>query len=560
MRILPVRDDALLVECDSLEAAIALLDALTAEPVPGVRELVPGARTLLVAFDPARLDARRLAREVRGREHVSVRPADSRTVEVPTRYDGEDLAEVGRHLGLATDEVVRRHTASEYTVGFVGFAPGFAYLTDGDPVFDVPRRATPRTRIPAGSVGLAGTYSGVYPRESPGGWQLIGTTEESMWDLGRERPALLQPGDRVRFVEAAAAPRRARVHTASVVAGEVPPGATGEVRADAGEPPAGPDDVAGALTVVAPGAQSLVQDGGRAGVAGLGVSESGALDGPALRAANRLVGNDATAAGIETVAGGLRLRAEGPQVLAVTGAVAPLRIRAADPSGTGAARTAPYGRPFALDDGEELVLGAPPSGARSYLAVRGGIHVPAVLGSRSSDVLAGLGPAPLAPGARLPVGPVSGLAAVADRAEPEPELPAAGGEAAVLDVVLGPRTDWFAESAVRAFAEQEWLVTPQSNRVGLRLEGEPLERRIAGELPSEGTVAGSIQVPPSGQPVLFLADHPLTGGYPIIGAVARDALALAGQLPVGARVRFRIATPFSEIEPAGDAPRDEEHA
>jgi biotin-dependent carboxylase-like uncharacterized protein len=420
-------------------------------------------------------------------------------------------------------------------VGFTGFAPGFAYLSGGHPDLDVPRRSSPRTRIPAGSVALAGAFSGVYPRESPGGWQLIGTTEARMWDLARDQPALLLPGDRVRFVDVtatAAGPRK------SVTAASA--GAPDNVEATHG------------LEIVSPGMLTLLQDLGRPGYASMGVSTSGALDPVSLREANRLVGNPAGTAALELTFGGLRLRARGEQVLAVTGAPVPLRI--AGPTGT---RTASTGRPFALGDGEELEAGAPSAGIRSYLAVRGGFDLPPVLGSLSTDVLAGLGPEPVTAGTVLPVAVTPrGIAAVA---LPEPtavitgatgttgaDAAAADPAEVVLDIVLGPRTDWFSADALDSLTGQSWLVSPRSNRVGLRLEGDPLTRVIDAELPSEGTVSGAIQIPPNGQPVLFLADHPLTGGYPVIGAVITAHLPVAGQLPPGARIRFRPVGPFAE--------------
>jgi len=201
MRFLPVRDDAVLIELDDLESTLALFDSLSSDPIPGTGELIPGARTLLVFYRPSAVTPAAIARAARSRDLGSRVAGEGNLVEIPVRYDGEDLAEVAALLGVTAAEVVAMHTGQDYAVGFTGFAPGFAYLTGGHPALNVPRRTSPRTRIPAGSVALAGTFSGVYPRESPGGWQLIGTTESLMWDLGRERAALMLPGDRVRFVD-----------------------------------------------------------------------------------------------------------------------------------------------------------------------------------------------------------------------------------------------------------------------------------------------------------------------------------------------------------------------
>jgi biotin-dependent carboxylase-like uncharacterized protein len=361
------------------------------------------------------------------------------------------------------------------------------------------------------------------------------------------------PGDKVRFIPLPAAAARS-----------VPPGPSdsadpdGRAARDGGAAGSG-------VEVVRVGVQALVQDLGRPGSEGAGVSASGALDRPSLRAANRAVGNPSDAAAIESV-GGLRLRARGPQVLAVTGAACDVVVRPGPggPDETGASRPdrrPRSGEPFALDDGDELRLAPPTRGVRVYVAVRGGIDVPPVLGSRSTDVLAGLGPEPLGPGDVLPVGvPDRGLPAagppsvdaagsvpVDDRtgaggAPPSDALPAVG-EVTELSIVLGPRDDWFDAAALARLTGQDWLVTPRSNRVGLRLDGEPVARvrdKEGAELPSEGCVTGAIQMPPDGLPVLFLADHPLTGGYPVIGAVVAGHVPLAGQLPAGARVRLTI--------------------
>lgn len=191
--------EALLVEVDDLDAALALYAALRTAALPGVVDLVPAARTVLIRLDPAvtsPADVQQATAELRvdGPSRI-----DAGTVEIPVRYDGPDLAEVAEHTGLSPDDVVALHTGARWTVAFAGFVPGFGYLTGGDPRLEVPRRDSPRTRIPAGSVGLAGRFSGVYPSDSPGGWQLIGSTTRRMWDLDRPEPALLVPGVQVIF-------------------------------------------------------------------------------------------------------------------------------------------------------------------------------------------------------------------------------------------------------------------------------------------------------------------------------------------------------------------------
>lgn len=210
LRLLPMGDAALLVETDGIDAVLALAAVLAPLAHAGggiwadVDDLVPAARTLLVVARPT-TDLDELGRVILAAARTAslgAATSEQRVVEVPVVYDGPDLAEVGALTGLAPDEVVAAHTGTAWRVGFGGFAPGFAYLVGGDPRLTVARRAEPRTRVPAGSVGLAGEFSGIYPRESPGGWQLIGTTDVVLWDADRQPPALLAPGTTVRFVEA----------------------------------------------------------------------------------------------------------------------------------------------------------------------------------------------------------------------------------------------------------------------------------------------------------------------------------------------------------------------
>jgi biotin-dependent carboxylase-like uncharacterized protein len=283
--------------------------------------------------------------------------------------------------------------------------------------------------------------------------------------------------------------------------------------------------VTGALTVLATGPMTTVQDSGRPGQAALGIGRSGSCDRAAAALANRLVGNPAGAAVLEVTFGGLVVRAETELTVVTTGARC-------------AGATA-HNAPVRLRAGQTLRLGPPLSGLRTYLGVRGGIDVPAVLGSRATDVLAGLGPAVVRDGDLLPVGTSPLPMADVDLA---PVSDPATGEVTVA-VLPGPRADWFGDEGWARLTGQAWTVTSESNRVGLRLDGDALERVRSGELPSEGMVRGALQVPPSGQPVLFLADHPVTGGYPVIGYVADDPLRSdvdrCAQLQPGQTVRFR---------------------
>ena len=586
---------ALLVELSGLDSVLALHARLTSDPLPGQLDVLAAASTVLVECDTrAHAVAARAAVERLELDHVPA--ATGKTIEIPVTYDGEDLAEVARLTGLSPEGVVNAHTGQVWTAAFGGFAPGFAYLTGEDNTLDVPRRATPRTAVPAGAVALAGGYSAVYPRKSPGGWQLIGHTTSVLWDVARPSPALIRPQDKVRFVavrESVGLPGSAPSTEAGSAVSEVPsehasagaasaeaasaeiaPAGAASAEAESAEAgtsaaePAPPRrDSAGSLEVVSTGLQSLVQDLGRPGMGNLGVGSSGALDVPAARQANRLAGNSPGDAVVENLFGSLVLRARGDQVLAVTGARVELDIA---PSGRRPAQDAP----FALLDGETLSLGPATAGLRAYVAVRGGIELAAELGSRSSDTLSGLGPPPLAAGSVLPVGDAGSGHVVGT---PEPSvLRVSPGEAALLRIMPGPRDDWFGQAGLDRLTGQDWVSGSASDRIGVRLElpaaegpapaggssgtpigrlagpPAPLERIRDGELQSEGTVAGALQVPPSGLPVLFLADHPVTGGYPVIAAVVPEDLPVAAQLPPGSTVRFVLVDPDTLLS-AGSA-------
>jgi biotin-dependent carboxylase-like uncharacterized protein len=275
--------------------------------------------------------------------------------------------------------------------------------------------------------------------------------------------------------------------------------------------------------VVDAGALTTVQDLGRPGWAHLGVPRSGALDQPALRLANRLVGNTENAAGLETTASGAVIRATHATTVAVTGARCVVRVDGRAVDWSAAVTTAA---------GAEVSVGPATEGLRSYVALAGGIDVEPVLGSRSSDLLSGLGPRPLASGDRLPLGDPGRVPVGTDVV--------ARPRAAELRLVLGPRADWFTSAALAALDGASYEVAADSNRIGLRLRGRAVERARVGELPSEGMVLGAVQVPPSGQPVVFLHDHPTTGGYPVVGVVVGDDLPVCAQARPGDRVSLRV--------------------
>ena len=489
---------ALLVDLPDLATAMAWHAALSSTPLPGQTSVGAAARTVLVRFGSA--SATDAARGVLpGFLPGDATSAEPRDITVDVIYDGEDLDSLASSLSMTREALIDWHTTTVWTAAFGGFAPGFTYCVpeDATRALDVPRHPTPRPAVPDRSVALAGDFSAVYPRTSPGGWQLIGSTTQPFWDAANESPALLSPGDRVHY---RAVTERVEVATSTrknVVSGPRRP----------------------VLRVDDPGLQVLVEDAGRHGFGDLGVTGSGAADRGSAQAANEALGNRRDAAVLENI-GGLTLTALVETVVVVTGAVATVSV-----DGTAKDR----GVPLLLGAGSELTVGSATEGLRSYVGVRGGVVAESVLGSASTDLLSGLGPAPLEPGDTVYAGPARGSVRRVD---------APVRTDGVLRVVPGPRDDWFAEG-VEALTGATWAVSATSNRVGLRLTGEdPVTRDHEGELPSEGMIAGSVQVPPNGEPVVFLRDHAVTGGYPVIATVIPEDLDAAAQLAPGAQVTF----------------------
>ncbi|WP_270292717.1 urea amidolyase family protein [Bifidobacterium adolescentis] len=577
MRFLTCGADSILVELADLDETLRVFAALqsavkhameqtaesperAAQPsatsvFAGVKQLIPAARTVYVAFDPLLSSRVELTAAIRALNVAADMERHSRIVEIPVIYDGEDMADVADLLGISVDEVVRRHCDTAWSVAFVGFAPGFAYLTGGDPIFDVPRRKVPRLSVPAGAVGLAGTFSGVYPRVSSGGWQLLGHTETPMWDERADPPALLQPGDTVRFTPVRDAVSGGSASVSASVSDSVQVSQAPDSMSVSASTPA--------LEVLRSGLLTTFQDDGRV-AANMGVTGSGAADRTSSHLANALVGNPANTPVLEITGGGVRMRAIGSVVVAVTGASADVTItgsRQSQDSQGGSNGTftpnSPGGcsgrtvlnasndaadrttiamqQPVLLRDGDVLSIAPPTSGLRDYVAVRGGFGVATTLGSAATDTMSGIG---------LP--------------QPWPTDLPKPGRPTDLYVRLGPRDDWFTAAGLSAFLTQTWTVTAQSNRVGLRLSGAaPVERTDTRELASEATPSGAIEVPTSGQPVIFLRDQPVTGGYPVIAVLEPESLDVAGQLPPGACVRFHVVSAHATSTPQPAYPTKE---
>lgn len=517
MRIHPAGERSLLVDLGSVQAVHRLWAALAAEPPGGTEDIVAGARTVLVILRPG-ADRRAAAAHIRDRADGPPPSRPVRELAIPVVYDGPDLAGVAELAGLDPREVVELHAGASYVVAFLGFSPGFAYLTGLPSVLHAPRLDTPRTAVPAGSVAIAAGMTAVYPQPTPGGWRLIGRSDAPMFDPDRAVPSLVEPGDRVRFVPVERLGGRAAPRPSP--SAPVPPGHP-------------------YLEVLDAGPLTTVQDAGRTGWAHLGVPSSGAADRRSAAEANRLVGNAPGTALLEATLAGPRLRIGAARTVAVTGAGGEIRVDGLP---------ARHGAPLRLAAGSELWMDRFRSGVRAYVAVAGGIAAGPVLGSRSCDTLSGLGPPPLRAGDRLPLGLPGPGGAATPTWEPPPgprhRTPRPGGsepgEAMVVTAYRGPRDGWVGPAGMRTLTTGEFTVRASSDRTGVRLAGPAVEVRNRAQLPSEGMPPGAVQIPPDGQPIVLLRNRPTTGGYPVAAVVTEEALDLLAQTAPGTRIRFEV--------------------
>lgn len=492
-------DTALSLAAPDPASAAALAAALRARAEPGVLEVVGGFDSVLVEFDPGLVEAGPLAELLAG---VRARPRRraGRSHVLKVAFDGPDLDEVGALSGLGAGGVRRVLARTRLKVAVLGFAPGFAYLAGLEgPLAALERRSTPRPRVPAGSVAVAGGFCAVYPFATPGGWYLVGRTGASLFDADSPPYALLTPGDTVSFEE---------VDPSEVAAGDAPaPRAPFRHRRPV-------------FVVERPGTATALQDHGRLGVAHLGVPRAGAADPVAYALANALVGNPSDAACLELTATGpaLRCRTEAHVALVGPGAAALLD-----------GRPVAAGRVVPVAPGQLLEVPTTGVALRAYLALAGGFDGPVVLGSRGSDRLVGLGPGPLVAGDELgaegPAGPLADHLVPGAMAEP--------GEQWTLRVLRRP-----GPAGAEVF-EGSFVVDETSDRVGIRLRPEsipvPAVAPLAHSLP---TTVGTVQLPPEGNPIVLLPDHATLGGYPVLGVVVSADRAVLGRVRPGNRVRL----------------------
>ncbi len=479
-----------------------------------VAESVPGVHSLLIVLRAGANRSRFIQEIGDALEAPQAAPPTGRLITVPVTYGtsaGPDLADVARHTGLREEEVIRLHSGSEYLVYMVGFAPGFPYLGVLPAALRLPRRETPRPRVPAGSVAIVDQFAGIYPQETPGGWHVIGRTSLQLFDPAADAPALCQPGDRVRFEPGAAATAFAAV--------------TADAAGDAAVPAHRP-----VLGVREPGFLATVQDGGRRGYRRLGVPWSGPMDPEHHALANRRVGNPPDEAALEMIWPAPVLTAQSETVCAVSGPGWQILVdgRPADVEG-----------PLALRPGQVLEFRRSKEAVWAYLAVGGGIDVPLVLGSRSTYLRGMFGGLH---GRALRAGDLLGRREVAHRPRRLASSASSPEDPLRVRVIPGPQEAHFTEEGFRRLLSEAYTVTPQVDRTGYRLRGPAITHAAPPEILPEGALPGAVQVPGDGQPIVLMADGPTSGGYPKIATVVGADLPRLAQAAPGTRVRFRAVT------------------
>lgn len=529
MKIKVLSDTALLVEVtaepgqDSLRQVQVLISRIEAAGWSGIAAVVPSATALAIYIrrPESWFTVASLLEDLLLEEAVTESdPASPRERVIPVCYRGEhapDLERVAQAVNLSQEEVVERHTAASYTVLAVGFAPGFPYLAGLDAQLHCPRLPSPRVRVPLGAVGIGGSQTGIYPLELPGGWNLIGRTAQTLFEPNASEPSWLRVGDKVRFE--------------AVDSIEMP-------RVDSGPPlPEHAFDLENdsVIEVLDGGAQTTVQDLGRATYLAQGVTEGGAVNRRGLRIANILVGNEDGAAALEWVMRGPKLRFHDTRLVVVTGTLA---------------RSVPFARPFVVQAEEVLDLTKLTEPGRGILAISGGVSVPMVLDSRSTHISGRFGGwrgRALRNGDALPLGSIR--ATSASRGWWILPTWVGGVTEAVtkIRILKGPESVDFGPEGWTRLLDSIWEIRSDSNRMGIRLAGDEIQPIKKVEMISQPVAAGTIQIPPNGQPIALMADRQTLGGYPRIASIIAVDMAIMAQIPLGGRIQF-VETTLNEAE------------
>lgn len=529
----------------------------------GVSEWVPAYCTVTIYYDPFVVSREKLSRTLQSFAEKCVLDSDEveSIHEVPVCYEesfAPDLKNVMSHSGLTREQVIELHSKNSYLVYMLGFLPGFVYLGGLDEQLATPRLAEPRMKIPAGSVAIGGEQTGIYPVDSPGGWQIIGKTPLKLYDPQREPPVLFKAGDKIKFVPIDVdeyteieKKERAKIHTAASERKEA-------IAPNIWNPKTSEDEIllgtyvaTSGIKILNGGLLTTVQDGGRFGYQRDGFCVSGAMDSLSYKLANIIAGNEPDAAVLETTFSGPEIRFALAADFVITGANQ-------NPMLDGI--PVPLYTRIHAREGSVLSLGMAVSGMRSYLAFTGGIVVPQILGSRSTSLkyqLGGYCGRKLLAGDELAIGEVrhayQNIPVLCEESQklflqeiqplcPVKKILALGGAALLIRVVPGPQFSMFAAEGIVIFSKSEYIVSPESDRMGYRFTGQKVESVNGTDIISDGIVFGSVQIPSSGMPMVMMADHQTAGGYAKIATVIDADLSLLAQCAPGTKVKFVFVT------------------
>lgn len=518
-------ENALLVEVSdeiSVEANEIIIDLnnRVKKTVKGIVETVPAYTTLLVIYNPLKINFEELTEKIREEEEKirklkrKRRNGRRRIVEIPVIYGGEfgpDLKDIAEHAGISVEEVVKIHSNRIYRVYMIGFIPGFPYMGEVSEKIAAPRLKNPRLRVPAGSVGIAGKQTGIYPFESPGGWRIIGRTPIRLFNHEKKPPTLLKVGDHVKF-----RPIEREEYNSLLAKSKMKI----ETEKFKGIP---------ALKVLAAGPGVTIQDLGRSGYREYGVPSSGALDLESLIYANILVGNNISSACIEIFQSSIEMEALENIVIAITGA---------EVEGEIDGEKIREWEAIPIRKGGRLSIHSMVKGVVAYISIAGGISEPIILGSRSHYLRGKIGRRIRENSTiYLVKNRFEELVKVAPARRLEKKTCMDSGE---LRVMPGPHEEIFKIEAIDEFYKTEFKVSSSIDRMGYRLEAEkPKYLKGVGRMISCGTIPGAIQIPPDGNPIVLMMDAQTTGGYPIIGKLIIPDLWRISQMEPGKKINFK---------------------
>lgn len=541
-KFLPVGDRALSVEFgkemtkENNLRVISLYNSIKNKPIVGITSTLPTYRSLLVYYNPLIISINELITKL---ENLLTRNGyympSGRLLRIPVIYGnnfGPDLQFVAEHNRLTTEEVIELHSSTEYLVAMMGFSPGFPYLSGLPQELSVPRLPTPRVKIPAGSVGIAGTQTGIYPQDSPGGWRIIGWTPFNLFDPDRDPPLILEIGDRVRFLrmmEEEEARKLAKTLEESLILSQK------HIKTTSIKQKISASNI-GTFTILKSGLFTTIQDHGRFGCESYGIPPSGAADKISMVLANKLVGNTGHEAVLEITLLGedVELLFNHPSLVALAGGKLTVKVNN---------KEMPLREGFTVKKGDVITLSDYVEGLRTYLAVSGGIQTPQFLESRSTYVsgkFGGFQGRMIREGDMVPFiirDDLKSYRTSIDLSTLAQDF-LTTQKPVKIRVVAGPQEDYFTLSGLNTFYNSEYEISSDSDRKGLRLTGPTIERQDVGEIVSDGTPPGSIQITGSGIPLIILNDGPTTGGYPKIGVVVTPDLDLLAQLRPGDFISF----------------------